>query len=59
MPGTTEPEVSVEGMKDYTVNVAKETGTVQVKVTVDDASGQKHVSEQVTETAKETLSYRT
>lgn len=52
MPGTTEPEVSVEGMKDYTVNVAKETGTVQVKVTVDDASGQKHVSEQVTETAK-------
>lgn len=51
-PGITEPEVSVEGMKDYTVSVEKEGGTVQVKVTVDDASGQKHVSEQMTDTAK-------
>ncbi len=50
--GITEPEVSVEGMKDYTVSVEKEGGTVQVKVTVDDASGQKHVSEQMTDTAK-------
>lgn len=47
-----EPEVSVEGMKDYAVSVEKEGGTVQIKVTVDDASGQKHVSEQVTDTAK-------
>jgi len=52
MNGITEPEVSVEGMKDYTVSVEKEGGTVQVKVTVDDASGQKHVSEQMTDTAK-------
>ena len=47
-----EPEVSVEGMKDYTVSVQKESGTVQVKVTVDDQSGTKHVSEQLTDTAK-------
>lgn len=47
-----EPEVSVEGMKDYAVSVAKEGGTVQIKVTVDDASGEKHVSEQVTQTAE-------
>lgn len=47
-----EPEVSVEGMKDYAVSVEKDGGTVQIKVTVDDASGQKHVSEQVTDTAK-------
>lgn len=46
------PEVSVEGMKDYAVSVEKDGGTVQIKVTVDDASGQKHVSEQVTDTAK-------
>lgn len=55
-PGVTpvgeEPEVSVEGMKDYAVSVEKDGGTVQIKVTVDDASGQKHVSEQVTDTAK-------
>lgn len=47
-----EPEVSVEGMKDYAVSVAKDGGTVQIKVTVDDASGEKHVSEQVTQTAQ-------
>lgn len=47
-----EPEVSVEGMKDYAVTVEKDGGTVQVKVTVDDASGEKHVSEQMTDTAK-------
>lgn len=47
-----EPEVSVEGMKDYAVTVEKEGGTVQVRVTVDDASGEKHVSEQMTDTAK-------
>lgn len=47
-----EPEVSVEGMKDYAVSVAKDGGTVQIKVTVDDASGEKHMSEQVTQTAE-------
>lgn len=52
MPGTEEPEVSVEGMKDYAVSVQKDGGTVQIKVTVDDASGEKHVSEQVTDTGK-------
>ena len=51
-PLTQTPEVSVEGMKDYAVSVQKDGGTVQVKVTVDDASGEKHVSEQITETAK-------
>lgn len=52
MPMTEEPEVSVEGMKDYAVSVQKDGGTVQIKVTVDDASGEKHVSEQVTDTGK-------
>lgn len=47
-----EPEVSVEGMKDYAVSVTKDGGTVQIKVTVDDASGEKHMSEQVTQTAE-------
>ncbi|MDE6320163.1 MAG: flagellar hook-length control protein FliK [Lachnospiraceae bacterium] len=51
-PVSEEPEVSVEGMKDYAVSVAKDGGTVQIKVTVDDASGEKHMSEQVTQTAK-------
>lgn len=51
-PLTQTPEVSVEGMKDYAVSVQKDGGTVQVKVTVDDASGEKHVSEQITEMAK-------
>mgnify|MGYP002509914317 FL=1 len=51
-PMAEEPEVSVEGMKDYAVSVQKDGGTVQIKVTVDDASGEKHVSEQVTDTAK-------
>lgn len=51
-PLTEEPEVSVEGMKDYAVSVQKDGSTVQIKVTVDDASGEKHVSEQVTDTAK-------
>ncbi|MCX4339723.1 MAG: flagellar hook-length control protein FliK [Lachnospiraceae bacterium] len=54
MPVGEEPEVSVEGMKDYAVSVAKDGGTVQIKVTVDDASGEKHVSEQVTQAAPET-----
>lgn len=52
IPEAEEPEVSVEGMKDYAVSVQKDGATVQIKVTVDDASGEKHVSEQVTDTAK-------
>lgn len=52
IPETEEPEVSVEGMKDYAVSVQKDGGTVQIKVTVDDVNGEKHVSEQVTDTAK-------
>lgn len=51
-PIAQEPEVSVEGMKDYAVSVQKDGATVQIKVTVDDASGEKHVSEQITDTAK-------
>lgn len=46
---TEEPEVSVEGMKDYAVSVQKNGETVQIKVTVDDASGTKSTSEQVTD----------
>lgn len=49
---TKEPEVSVEGMKDYAVSVQKDGETVQIKVTVDDASGAKSTSEQVTDSAK-------
>lgn len=51
MPVGEKPEVSVEGMKDYAVSVAKDGGTVQIKVTVDDESGEKHVSEQLTQKA--------
>ena len=46
------PEVNLEGMKDYTVSVQKDGETVQVKVTVDDASGNKSVQEEVTDTPK-------
>lgn len=46
------PEVNLEGMKDYTVSVQKDGKTVQVKVTVDDASGSKSVQEEVTEAPK-------
>lgn len=49
---TEKPEVSVEGMKDYAVSVQKDGGTVQVKVTVDDASGEKRVSEQIVDDGK-------
>lgn len=51
-PMVKEPEVSVEGMKDYAVSVQKDGGTVQIKVTVDDASGEKHVNEQTTDAGK-------
>ena len=46
------PEVSVEGMKDYAVSVQRSGETVQIKVTVDDASGTKSTIEQVTDSAK-------
>ena len=46
------PEVNLEGMKDYTVSVQKDGETVQVKVTVDDASGAKSVQEEVTDAPK-------
>lgn len=46
---TETPEVSVEGMKDYAVSVQRDGETVQIKVTVDDASGAKSTSEQVTD----------
>ena len=46
------PEVNLEGMKDYTVSVHKDGETVQVKVTVDDASGAKSVQEEVTDAPK-------
>lgn len=49
---TEEPEVSVEGMKDYAVSVQRGGETVQIKVTVDDASGTKSTSEQVTDSAE-------
>lgn len=48
----TEPEVNLEGMKDYTVSVQRDGGTVRVKVTVDDASGSKSMQEEVTDTPK-------
>lgn len=50
--GQDTPEVDLEGMKDYTVSVQKDGETVQVKVTVDDASGSKSVQEEVTGTPK-------
>lgn len=46
---TQTPEVSVEGMKDYAVSVQRDGETVQIKVTVDDATGTKSTSEQVTD----------
>ena len=46
------PEVNLEGMKDYTVSVHKDGETIQVKVTVDDASGAKSVQEEVTDAPK-------
>ncbi|MDE7017475.1 MAG: flagellar hook-length control protein FliK [Lachnospiraceae bacterium] len=41
-------DVNLEGMKDYAVTVHKDGETVEVKVTVDDASGAKSVQEEVT-----------
>lgn len=46
------PEVSLEGMKDYTVSIRRDGETVQMKVTVDDASGAKSVTEEVTDIPK-------
>ncbi len=52
-PVKQEPEKSLEGMKDYSVTVQRDGETVQVKVTVDDASGSKSVQEEVTDAPKE------
>lgn len=46
------PEVDQEGMKDYTVSVQRDGETVQMKVTVDDVSGEKSVTEEVTDIPK-------
>lgn len=45
-------DVSLEGMKDYSVTVQKDGETVQVKVTVDDASGEQTTTENVTGVSK-------
>lgn len=50
-----QPEENLEGMKDYTVSVQRNGETVQVKVTVDDASGNKSVKEEVTDAPKEEI----
>ncbi len=47
-----EDVAGLKGMKDYTVSVQKDGETVQVKVTVDDASGSKSVREEVTDAPK-------
>ena len=52
-PALQEPEENLEGMKDYTVSVQRDGETVQVKVTVDDVSGEKSVQEKVTDVPKE------
>lgn len=51
-PAQETPEVSLEGMKDYTVSIQRDGETVQMKVTVDDASGAKSVTEEVTDIPK-------
>lgn len=51
--GPQTPETNLEGMKDYTVSVQRDGETVQVKVTVDDASGEKSVQEKVTDVPRE------
>lgn len=45
-------EAGLEGMKDYTVSVQKDGETVQMKVTVEDESGDKSIRESVTGTSK-------
>lgn len=45
------PVTDLEGMKDYTVSVQKDGETVQMKVTVDDESGNRSVQESVTGTS--------
>lgn len=45
-------EVNPEAVKDYAVTVHKDGETVKVKVTVDNASGDKSVKEEVTEESK-------
>lgn len=45
------PVTDLEGMKDYTVSVQKDGEIVQMKVTVDDESGNRSVQESVTGTS--------
>ncbi|MCH5250476.1 MAG: flagellar hook-length control protein FliK [Lachnospiraceae bacterium] len=47
-----EPEVNLEGMKDYSVMVHKDGETVEVKVKVDDVSGEQTSKEQVQATTE-------
>lgn len=57
LPELETPETNLEGMKDYTVSVQRDGETVQMKVTVNDESGNKSVQESVTATqVKETQS---
>lgn len=42
-----EPEVNLEGMKDYAVTVHKDGETIEVKVKVDDVSGEQSSKEEV------------
>lgn len=50
LPELETPETNLEGMKDYTVSVQRDGETVQMKVTVNDESGNKSVQESVTAT---------
>ena len=54
LPGLSddEPEVNLEGMKDYAVTVHKDGETVEVKVKVDDVSGEQTSKEEVQATAQ-------
>ena len=49
----TDEEPTLEGMQDYTVTVQRDGQTVEIKVTVDDASGDKSTQEEVTAVPKE------
>lgn len=44
---------TLEGMQDYTVTVQRDGQTVEIKVSVDDASGDKSTQEEVTAVSKE------
>lgn len=52
-PTVQDEEPVLEGMQDYTVTVQKDGQTVEIKVSVDDASGDKSTQEEVTAVPKE------